>query len=75
MYRRSLAQGALGGATAFALGGRGTALAQQPATTRIVIPFAAGGPIDLIGISSTLRQMFDAQADSIGASVLSTKRS
>jgi tripartite-type tricarboxylate transporter receptor subunit TctC len=46
MFRRSLMLGLAGG-TAAALGT--PALAQRPSTTRIIIPFAAGGPIDLIG--------------------------
>lgn len=47
MFRRSFTQGAIAGAAAYALGR--PALAQAPTSTRIVIPFAAGGPIDLIG--------------------------
>ena len=48
MLRRSLARGLLAGGAATVLAV--PALAQpRPTTTRIVIPFAAGGPIDLIG--------------------------
>ncbi|HEV7267194.1 MAG TPA: tripartite tricarboxylate transporter substrate-binding protein [Falsiroseomonas sp.] len=47
MLRRHLTHGLLGGAAATLLGA--PALAQRPSNTRIVIPFAAGGPIDLIG--------------------------
>ncbi|WP_170985317.1 tripartite tricarboxylate transporter substrate binding protein [Roseomonas sp. AR75] len=45
MFRRTLLRGLAAAPLLPAAG----AFAQQPATTRIVIPFAAGGPIDLIG--------------------------
>jgi tripartite-type tricarboxylate transporter receptor subunit TctC len=49
MLRRTLVPGLLGGGASLALGRPALAQSQRPSTTRIVIPFAAGGPIDLIG--------------------------
>jgi tripartite-type tricarboxylate transporter receptor subunit TctC len=49
MQRRSLALGLLAGGAALAFGAAARAQPARPSTTRIVIPFAAGGPIDLIG--------------------------
>lgn len=49
MRRRDLARGALAATALATIGTGGAARAQHPSTTRIVIPFAAGGPIDLIG--------------------------
>lgn len=48
MQRRTLARALMAGA-AFGLPGLAAAQPARPSTTRIVIPFAAGGPIDLIG--------------------------
>ena len=48
MQRRSLARVLMAGA-ASGLPGLAAAQPARPSTTRIVIPFAAGGPIDLIG--------------------------
>ena len=49
MHRRTLARGLLAGGASLTLGRGAVAQPARPATTRIVIPFAAGGPIDLIG--------------------------
>lgn len=46
MFRRTLAQGVIAAAAGLTLARPGLA---QGSATRIVIPFAAGGPIDLIG--------------------------
>jgi tripartite-type tricarboxylate transporter receptor subunit TctC len=48
MQRRILARGLLAGGAALSLP-RAAWPQARPSTTRIVIPFAAGGPIDLIG--------------------------
>ena len=49
MFRRTLMHGLLGASAAAPFAMPALAQAPRPSTTRIVIPFAAGGPIDLIG--------------------------